>query len=280
MRILLLYLPVPHRGYREFLRKHTYAVDYVCLLDQSLIDEFPHLRKNVPAISPTEARSAIVAMEWVGSSKVVCVTKQTLERFNDSRVTVITPDEDIVKQVVSNYLDNCQVIYDPVFLRWDMQASTNKHDLTPTCKISHDAFDQEVMGMLNEEKGKSLDFWRQVAAAIVIDKQIVCFAHNIHTPDPESPYFYGDPRFNFSRGIGIETSTAIHAEAQLIAHCAKDNTICTNGASIYVTTFPCPPCSALIVAAGFSKCYFREGYSLLNAELNFTAAYIEIIQVE
>jgi len=89
-------------------------------------------------------------------------------------------------------------------------------------------------------------------------------SHNCHWPTAHSLYINGDPRSNFNAGEQIEMCTAIHAEASLVARAAKIG-IPLNGASVLVTTFPCPGCARLLVEAGIKKLYFIEGYSLLDS---------------
>ncbi len=98
-------------------------------------------------------------------------------------------------------------------------------------------------------------------------------------PHEQSLYALGDPRGNFSWGERIELSNSLHAERSVIAQAARRG-ISVSGASLYVTTFPCPPCAMDIVEAGFSRLYYREGYSKVGAEDILRGGQIEIIKVE
>ena len=51
----------------------------------------------------------------------------------------------------------------------------------------------------------------------------------------------------------------IHAEQDAILHCARQG-IATEGASIYVTHFPCLNCAKAIVASGIKVIYFKYKY--------------------
>jgi dCMP deaminase len=107
----------------------------------------------------------------------------------------------------------------------------------------------------------------------------VASAGNEHLPHPLSAYAAGDPRSNFFKGVHLELSTATHAEARLIADAARRG-IATQGAVVYVTDFPCPPCAKLLAAAGVSRLYFRTGYAVLDGRDVLEAAGVEIIRVE
>lgn len=51
----------------------------------------------------------------------------------------------------------------------------------------------------------------------------------------------------------------VHAEANAILQCAKFG-ISTEGASLYVTHFPCLNCTKMIIQAGISAVYYEEEY--------------------
>src|SRR6185369_15532026 len=119
-----------------------------------------------------------------------------------------------------------------------------------------------VLRSLFKEAQKSSDMWRQVGAAIVKGKKIVLTAYNKHLPSDHTPYTNGDPRNNFHKGDHIEISSAIHAEAGLIAEAAKRG-LKLKGLDMYATTFPCPPCAKLIAGSGIKTLYFAEGYAML-----------------
>ncbi len=53
-------------------------------------------------------------------------------------------------------------------------------------------------------------------------RQVLGRGHNEHRPTEYAPYLDGDPRNEFSRGVRIDLSTAIHAEAAVVARAAGD----------------------------------------------------------
>ena len=98
------------------------------------------------------------------------------------------------------------------------------------------------------------------------------------SPTRSRAYAAGDPRSNFFKGVALELSTATHAEARLIARAAREGGA-TEGAVMYVTDFPCPPCAKLIAGAGVAKLYFRAGYAVLDGQDVLEAAGVELVQV-
>ena len=126
---------------------------------------------------------------------------------------------------------------------------------------------------------KSSDWWRQIGAVLVKDGAVLYRAWNTHMPSAQSPYIEGDPRSNFDAGERIDLSTAAHAEKRIVAWAARDGVACA-GASLYVSTFPCPDCARVIAEAGVSKVYFTGGYSLLGADRIFKHYGIECILVK
>ena len=147
---------------------------------------------------------------------------------------------------------------------------------TPTIAASQ--LDVALLGLLRTEAGRSSDWWRQVGAVAARDGAILYAAHNCHQPTEYSPYLDGDPRNDFSRGVRLDLSTALHAEAAIVAHAARDG-VALRGADLYVTTFPCPGCARLIAAAGFARCYFVDSYAVLHGDDVLRAAGVALIQV-
>jgi len=108
------------------------------------------------------------------------------------------------------------------------------------------------------EAEKSSDIWRHVGAVLVRNGEALLTAHNQHLPHAQTPYENGDPRNAFHKGDHIEISTAIHAEAALIAEAARKG-IATEECDMYLTVFPCPPCAKLIARSGISTLYCGGG---------------------
>jgi dCMP deaminase len=146
-------------------------------------------------------------------------------------------------------------------------------------RISHDAFDWDVIQKLKKEAQRSSDYWRRIASAIVKDGEIILTAYNQHQPTEHAPYENGDPRDNFSKGVGVEYSTSIHSEAQLVAEAARRG-ISLEGSTLYATVFPCPPCAKQIAFSGIKKMYYAGGYTVLDQDVLLKAKGVEIIYVE
>jgi dCMP deaminase len=145
-------------------------------------------------------------------------------------------------------------------------------------RISTDALDRSLLGRTAAEAGLSSDWWRQVGALAVRDGQVLDIAHNEHRPTEYTPYLNGDPRNDFSRGVHIDLSTAIHAEARLVARAARLGTP-LDRADLYVSTFPCPGCARLVAEAGFARCFFAGPYAVLDGEDVLRAAGVELVWV-
>ncbi len=61
----------------------------------------------------------------------------------------------------------------------------------------------------------------------------------------------------------------IHAEMNALLQCAKQG-VCTEGATIYVTHFPCLNCTKSIIQAGIKRIYYAEGIITMNMQLNYS----------
>lgn len=292
--VVVAYIPVLHEGYRRFLDAHA-AGRRLFLIGPELYADYRPLAKDIRCLPAELAASAIAG--WGVATEVSVLDVEGATRLAAEAPIITLPAEDVSYQVVERFFGRCAVRYDTVFLRWDKSRSAQL--LVPRAREASaeeartaiagpegalgesaeiDEALAEIAGAAEEVATHSVDWWRQVGAAIRFADGTVVAAANEHEPHRLSPYAAGDPRANFFKGVDLELSTAVHAEAQLIARAAREG-VATKGAVMYVTDFPCPPCAKLIAGAGVAKLYFREGYAVLDGEDVLEAAGVEVVRV-
>ena len=276
MRTLVAYVPVLHEGYRRFFDKYERPKE-LYILGPTLIFEFPWLAKEIRQLEPALMCKAIEALSIF--DKVEILDPDKARSLNSEQYTVVLPNDDVSQELSQKYFPKAQLIFDSVFLRWDKHNSIKEKPVVPEERMTRDAFHQQVMARAKKEAGKSSDIWRHVGAAIVKNGEIILSGHNFHLPSPHAPYINGDPRNNFHKGDHIEISSAFHAEASLIAEAARRG-LALEGADMYATTFPCPPCAKVIAHSGIKTLYYSGGYGVLDGEEILKAAGVKIIFVE
>jgi dCMP deaminase len=274
---LLLYLPVIHAGYEALFDRHRDAEE-VLLLGTSFAEDFPALRKEIRALTPQTAVRYVTAVREFPTVRVI--ERDELPDAIHGDVLVL-PDEEVTRSLVATYdLDlGRTVVFERTFLRWDREWSLAQRPADYDGVIAADALARSLTLRAGDEAKLSSDWWRQVGALAVRDGDVLAVAHNEHLPTEYSPYVNGDPRNEFHRGVHIELSTAIHAEAAIVARAARTGTILT-GADLYVSTFPCPTCARLIAEAGFRRCFFAGPYAMLDGDEVLRAAGVEMIWVD
>lgn len=264
------YFPVFHAGYLDLLENYPDA-EVGVLGSDVLKPRFDYLRKDIRALSPEQAVAVISGLE----RSVRLIGEKGLA------ATLITPglvmpDDDVSRSLAAEF--DVEPTFDPVFLRWDRKNSVVNVEVEPDRTIWIDSHDP-VIQVLYESQEKSTNWWRHVAAAVVKNGDIIATTHNSSMPTPFSSAIDSDPRITANRGVSIETSIDMHAEAQAIANLAREGHA-THGADIFVTTFPCPNCAKLIAESGFKSCYFIEGYAMLDGQSVLAANDVEIVKIE
>ena len=275
MKTIISYIPAVHRGYIDFFKK--YGKDgQLFILDLSLVHEVPRLERDIRALTADEAQSLIKALGFFSEVKVL--SKDNLNEL-EAAGEIVMPDEDVSRAFADSYLKGKKVEFAQFFLRWDKHSVLkDKNTVLPDRIISNDKFDREMLAKAYKEAKKSPDWWRQIGALAVKDKKILFVAHNRPLPSDFVMDIFGDPRSNFDYGVNFELSKILHAEQGIIAEAARRGTS-LEGASLYVTTFPCPMCAKVIARTGIKKIYYKEGYSLLDAEDILKTFGVEIILV-
>lgn len=277
--VVVAYIPVLHQGYVVFLQKHCLQ-RRLFLVGTEITASFRPLVKDIRVVEPHQMAIAITSLNLAKSVEVLGLAELSALVNDQAVTTMVMPDEQVMREIVEQYVDKKNIEWYQPFLRWDSQKSTTPQPVKPDHVLSNQEFDQTVMARAQRVAAKSADWWRQVGAILVAtDGEILISAYNQHQPTEQQPYQDGDPRADFHKGDHIELSTAIHAEAAVIAKAASQG-VTTQDCSLYVTTFPCPVCAKLIAAAGIATLFYSEGYALLDGQTVLTTAGIDIIQVK
>jgi dCMP deaminase len=273
--VVVAYVPVLHEGYRRFLDAHGRG-RAMYVMGRSLYSDYRPLAKDIRALDPALAAAALGA--WGICSSVDVLEEVDAAALAATGPSLVLPDEDVSHQVVERFFSRCEVRYATTFLRWDKTRSVRMLEPRAVRTVDVEDVMWDIAGAAESAAATSTDWWRQVGAAIRFADGHVEAAANEHHPHPRAPYAAGDPRANFFKGVHLGLSTATHAEARLIADAARAGRA-TEGAVMYVTDFPCPPCAKLIAGAGIARLYFREGYAVLDGEDVLEAAGVEIVRV-
>ncbi|MCG8918129.1 deaminase [Actinokineospora sp. PR83] len=277
MKQLLLYLPVLHAGYEAFFSRHADA-DEILLLGTSFAEDHPSMKKEIRALAPEVAAGYLR-----GSADRPAVSVVERDGVADAVVAdlLVVPDEEITRDLVARHgLDaGRKLVYERTFLRWDRSWSLAQRPPDYDGVVTSDAEDLALMARAAGAAALSSDWWRQVGAVAVRDGEVIGVEHNQHRPSEYTPYVDGDPRNDFSRGVRIDLSTAIHAEALLVARAARTGEQLA-GTDLYVSTFPCPGCARMIAEVGFRRCYFAGPYSMLDGDSILRAAGVELVWVD
>lgn len=276
MTQLLLYLPVIHAGYEGFLERHAAEAE-VLLLGHSFAADFPVVRKEIRALQPAQALRYLTATGRVPRGRVVerddlpaCVTGP-----------LVVPDEDLLREVVERFglADRVPVEWVATFLSWDREWSRAGRPPEWDGSVTHDDYARSMQLLAAGDAARSSDWWRRVGAVAARGGRVLAVEHNRHLPTEYAPYIDGDPRNNYRRGIEMDKTTAIHAEAAIVARAAREG-FSLRGADLHVGTFPCPACARLVAEAGFARCFFASGYSVLHGDEVMRAAGVQLVFVD
>lgn len=276
--VLVLYVPALHSSYVQLFEKYPHA-DALYILDQTIIDQFPRMKREIRAIHPVKMQQLLSKSSYF--PEVWLANEATLKDLAaDDAITIILSDEQISDWLAEQYFVGKEIIREPLFLRFDektVQAARQEIPFSGT--ITENQFHQQLMDAASQEAEKSSDWFLRVGAALISDDYVVELAHNTRMPADHSLWTIGDPRNYMEYGTDTHQRTTLHAEQALIAHCANRG-LKTQGAAMYVTAFPCPDCVNNIAEAGIIKLYFKEGFSQLSSTEVFEVYGIEIIQVK
>jgi dCMP deaminase len=250
----------------------------VLLLGASFAQDYPVLAKEIRALAPDVAAGYLRRRGDLAGVRVIEHTD--LPRVIVAQV-LVAPDEELMRTLVAAHelAAGRTVVFERTFLRWDRSWSLAQRPAEFDGPASTGEVELLLSAQALARAQLSSDWWRQVGALAARDGQVLAVAHNEHLPTEYRPYLDGDPRNDFSRGIHIELSTAIHAEAAIVARAAREG-MSLAGADLYVSTFPCPACARLVAQAGFARVYFAGPYATLDGDQVLRAAGVRLFWVD
>lgn len=268
---LILYLPVIHKAYIDFLNETKAEVDKVYLIDT----EFVHtLYKYEPAINALNIKDAQDILKLFGFNNIKTFDAQTINIIQENKLIMI--EDDVSRSLAEKYLGNAEIIWKKVFLRWDRSKVLSENKINS----EHSSDPAKVGFMLDayQEAEKSSDWWRQVGAVVTKDNKIVLKGYNRGMPDDHTPYQVGALRDYMEVGERPELASTIHSEQMVITEAAKLG-ISLKDLDMYVTHFPCAVCAKLIAASGIKNLYYGEGSSNADGETVLKSAKVTITNI-
>ncbi|MBW3005036.1 cytidine/deoxycytidylate deaminase family protein [Candidatus Woesearchaeota archaeon] len=130
------------------------------------------------------------------------------------------------------------------------------------------SWDEYFMILAKVAATRSTCLSRPTGAVIVLNKQVLATGYNGSMPGMPN---CSDEGLCFRRCMSVPDAEKnhyarnVHAEANAIARAARKG-IPIQGATLYVTLFPCYTCLKLLVAAGIKELFYELDYETLNKE--------------
>lgn len=155
-------------------------------------------------------------------------------------------------------------------------------------KINRPSWDAYFMALAKLAASRSTCLSRPTGCVIVKDKQVISTGYNgsmpgvPHCSDEGQCYRRSidasdEGKYDFCRSI--------HAEANAVALAARKG-LNIDGATVYMTLFPCYVCTKLLVRAGIKEIIYEIGYNSKNTERDrhwqevFEGVKVKIKQVQ
>lgn len=272
MPILILSMPVLHRGYLNFFKHLDGLVKDIYLFDDELVLELSEYKPDIAALS---SETLVGILKGLGYSQVSLLKKSEIGNIGKEKIILV--NDQVSRAFHEKYLADAEVRWENVFLRWEREnvLSTEVVDVP----IVSDETPVRFMGEAYKEGEKSSDWWRQVGAVLVKDNEIMLRGYNTGVPDDHEPYKKGAVRDFLEPGERPELASTIHAEQSIIAAAAKQG-IALQDADLYVTHFPCAVCAKMLSRSGIRTCYFSEGSSNLDGKAALESAGVMVLLVK
>ncbi len=141
------------------------------------------------------------------------------------------------------------------------------------------SWDEYFMTITKMVATRSTCLRRHVGAILVKDKRILATGYNGSPSGLKHCSEVGCLRENLSipSGTRHELCRGLHAEQNAIIQAANHG-ISIRGATLYCTNKPCIICSKMIINAGITQVYYKEGYDDALADQMLAEANIQMVR--
>src|SRR5271168_829692 len=136
--VIIAYIPVLHAGYKKLFETNPEARE-LYILGPDLIGEFPHLVKDIRQLNPDFVKEAIQG--WHIFKTINILDADKLLKLAEEKPQIILPNEDVMKFIAEKYLTKVEVMYSPIFFKWDKHNTVLETEVNPDRKISKKEFD-------------------------------------------------------------------------------------------------------------------------------------------
>lgn len=257
-RILIINIPVIHKGFLNFLKQNKKNISDIYLVESKIVEEILGLPTDIASINYKNSKNILGVL---GFKKINVFSKRKIGLLKNKKILLI--NDQFSRALANKFLDEKKIKWANVFLRWDADSVLAKHSLNE--KKSANIKDKKWMKEAYRESHKGGCWWRNVGAILVKEDSILLRAYNEGVPSDYAPYQVGNIRDYVKAGEKQELSSTIHSEQKIISEAARKG-ISLEGTSLYITHFPCPVCVKLIIFSGIKHCFFSEGTANLSGE--------------
>ncbi len=146
--------------------------------------------------------------------------------------------------------------------------------------LDRPSWHEYFMGICDLVAGRSTCLRRKVGAVLVKEKRILCSGYNGAPSKVPHCRETGCLReqLNVPSGEKHELCRGVHAEQNAIIQAAC-NGIQVTTSSLYCTNQPCSICAKMIINAGITTVYYKDGYDDPLSLAMFNDAKIELVQL-
>lgn len=270
--ILILDIPVIHKGYIDLLRKYDGRVEALYLIGEDILVSLG-APKEIRSVDPETIRDLLKGLGL--SFNIEVLNLDTIKSLLPKKI--ISASDVVSRRLRERHLLGLPVEEETIFLRWDESTVTSPRP-TRFDEETSDPFHIQMIERTKKLADNSSDWWRQVGVVVVRNGNVLVEAYNQALPTEHKPYIDGNPRDFIKAGTLSFLSATVHAEQAAISKAAGLG-IKLQGADLYLNSYPCPPCATQMSLAGIKRCFFSGGNAYLDASEVLKKAGIKTIFV-
>ncbi|MCL2444537.1 deaminase [Candidatus Saccharibacteria bacterium] len=150
-----------------------------------------------------------------------------------------------------------KIKYESPFVDEDEAKTYATNHAPPPQNLDIEITDTSIQNLIKQTSARAFITDFQTAAAVVKNGKILALSHNLVSPYETYAWHFGISREKHQSPPGSSQHyDATHAETAALIQAGSES----NGATLYLGTFPCPHCARNIATAGISEIVYEHDY--------------------
>ena len=126
-RILIINIPVVHKGFLDFISKNKQNISEIFLIDNKLAEKLSDIKTDIASIDPKDSKKLLNSL---GIKKISVIKENDFKKIGSKKIMLV--NDQVSRALAEKFLPDADILWKDVFLRWDKDSVLASHSANET----------------------------------------------------------------------------------------------------------------------------------------------------